>query len=297
MATTFKDIRSRYRTLSMLMKIIVINVAVFVVLRLSVIIMLFAGVDNPESILQWVELPSNPSALLHRPWTIVTYMFAQYDVLHLLFNMLWLYWFGIIFMSFSIGRRLGALYVYGGLVGAALYLLAYNFFPVFNGVNGLLIGSSGAVIAIVAATAVMVPDYKMNLLFLGAISLKWVAIVTIGLDLISVTGSNAGGHIAHLGGALIGVIYALRLRRGQDITAPVNRLLDHLANLFKRRPAPRFKVYENKGKTKAPQSHKDATADDRAKLDEILDKIKKSGYTSLTPEERKRLFDVSSRIK
>lgn len=297
MATTFKELMSRYSSLSMLMKIIVINVAVFVALRLAVIVMLFSGFDNPESVLQWVELPSNPSMFLRRPWTIITYMFAQYDVLHLLFNMLWLYWFGIIFMSFSTGRRLMALYVYGGLVGAALYMLAYNSLPLFNGVNGMLIGASGAVIAIVAATAVMVPDYKMHLLFLGAVSLKWVAIVTIGIDLLGVTGANAGGHLAHLGGALIGVIYALRLRRGHDITAPVNHLFDRVVNIFKPRPKPRFKTYRSDHTQHSRRSNTaDATAD-RAKLDEILDKIKKSGYTSLTPEERKRLFDVSSRIK
>lgn len=298
MATSFNQLLDRYRFSTMLMKIIIINAVVFLLLHVVAIVALFAGSAHPESVLQWVEMPSNPGLLLRRPWTVVSYMFAQYDVLHILFNMLWLYWFGVIFMSLSTGRRLLALYVYGGLAGAALYLLAYNVLPFFAGTDGMLIGASGAVIAVVTATAIMAPDYKMYLLFLGGVSLKWVAIVTIGLDLIGVTGANAGGHLAHLGGAIAGAVYALLLRRGTDITIPFCRVADMIANLFKGGvKKPGFKRYT--GSKTSPRSsvpHTDSQAD-QAELDIILDKIKKSGYSSLTPDERKRLFDVSKRIK
>lgn len=298
MATSFNQLLDRYRFSTMLMKIIIINAVVFLLLHVIAIVALFAGSAHPESVLQWVEMPSNPELLLRRPWTVVSYMFAQYDVLHILFNMLWLYWFGVIFMSLSTGRRLLALYVYGGLAGAALYLLAYNLLPFFAGTDGMLIGASGAVIAVVTATAIMAPDYKMYLLFLGGVSLKWVAIVTIGLDLIGVTGANAGGHLAHLGGAIAGAMYALLLRRGTDITIPFCRVADMIANLFKGGvKKPGFKRYT--GSKTSPRSsvpHTDSHAD-QAELDIILDKIKKSGYSSLTPDERKRLFDVSKRIK
>ena len=298
MATSFNQLLDRYRFSTMLMKIIIINAVVFLLLHVVAIVALFAGSAHPESVLQWVEMPSNPGLLLRRPWTVVSYMFAQYDVLHILFNMLWLYWFGVIFMSLSTGRRLLALYVYGGLAGAALYLLAYNVLPFFAGTDGMLIGASGAVIAVVTATAIMAPDYKMYLLFLGGVSLKWVAIVTIGLDLIGVTGANAGGHLAHLGGAIAGAVYALLLRRGTDITIPFCRVADMIANLFKGGvKKPGFKRYTG-SKTSSRNSvpHTDSQAD-QAELDIILDKIKKSGYSSLTPDERKRLFDVSKRIK
>lgn len=298
MATSFNQLLDRYRFSTMLMKIIIINAVVFLLLHVIAIVALFAGSAHPESVLQWVEMPSNLGLLLRRPWTVVSYMFAQYDVLHILFNMLWLYWFGVIFMSLSTGHRLLALYVYGGLAGAALYLLAYNLLPFFAGTDGMLIGASGAVIAVVTATAIMAPDYKMYLLFLGGVSLKWVAIVTIGLDLIGVTGANAGGHLAHLGGAIAGAVYALLLRRGTDITIPFCRVADMIANIFKGGvKKPGFKRYT--GSKTSPRSsvpHTDSQAD-QAELDIILDKIKKSGYSSLTPDERKRLFDVSKRIK
>lgn len=302
MATTFNTLLDRYRFSTMLMKIIIVNAVVFVALRVAVIIGFFGGMDDPSTVLRWVEMPSDPVALLHRPWTVVTYMFAQYDVLHILFNMLWLYWFGVIFLSLSTGRRMLALYVYGGLAGAMFYLAAYNALPVFHGVNGLLVGSSGAVIAVVVATAVMAPDYKMYLMFIGGVSLKWVAAVTIGLDLIGITGSNAGGHIAHLGGAVAGAVYALALRRGVDITTPFCRVADAVVNAFSamRRPRkPSFHAFRGASSgqsARRPAPHADSAAD-QAALDAILDKIKKSGYSSLTTQERKRLFDVSSRIK
>ena len=297
MATTIDSLLSRYRMSTMLVKIVVVNAVVFVGLRLAAIAGFFAGAPDVSAVLAWVEMPSALSALMHRPWTVLTYMFAQYDVLHLVFNMLWLYWFGMIFLNLSTGRRLLALYVYGGIAGAALYLLAYNVMPVFNGMNGVLIGSSGAVIAVVAATAIMAPDYKMYLLLFGGVSLKLLALITIGLDLIGVTGANAGGHIAHLGGALAGAVYALALRRGIDITKPFCQVADRVANAFApRRRRPSFRPYSGSPHSR-PSAPRAGNADDQATLDTILDKIKKSGYSSLTPDERKRLFDVSSRIK
>ena len=137
-------------------------------------------------------------------------------------------------------------------------------------------------------------------MFLGAVSLKWVAIVTIAIDLLSVTGANAGGHLAHLGGALVGVIYALSMRHGHDITAPLNAVIDRIVNLFRRKPRMgKFQNYRRHTSTppRKPQAGSRVSREDQAELDAILDKIKKSGYTSLTPEERKRLFDVSRRIK
>ena len=145
----------------------------------------------------------------------------------------------------------------------------------------------------------MAPDYRMNLLFLGAVSLKWIAVVTIGIDLLSVTGSNAGGHIAHLGGAAVGAIFALGLKRGHDIMAPLNSLIDAIVNLFRRRPKVRPARFRASGAPSAPRpkAPSAASAADQAELDNILDKIKKSGYSSLTADERARLFDVSRRIK
>lgn len=300
MATTIETALKRFASATMLMKIVVINVAVFLVLNIISIVMIFAGEESGRFIVeQWVAMPGNFGRLARHAWTPLSYMFSQIEPLHLIFNMLWLYWFGIVFQLLSTPKRMIGLYLLGGLGGAALYLLAVNTIPYFAGHGGLLIGSSASVIAIVTATAIMAPDYRMNLLFLGAVSLKWIAIVTIGIDLLSVTGSNAGGHIAHLGGAAVGAIFALGLKRGHDITAPLNSLIDAIVNLFRRRPKVRPARFRASGAPSAPRpkAPSAASAADQAELDKILDKIKKSGYSSLTADERARLFDVSRRIK
>lgn len=304
-AGTIRNLRQKFSSASMLMKIIVVNIAFFLVMRIAASVLILSG-NEPlvEQMLNLVQMPSAPGLLLTHPWTVITYMFAQYDVLHLLFNMLWLYWFGIVFNFVSTSRQLLALYIYGGIAGALLFMVAYNVLPFFTGHIGYLIGSSAGVIAIVTATAILMPDYRFNLLFLGPVSLKWVAIVTIGLDLIGITGANAGGHIAHLGGTVAGAWYGLSMRRGTDITAPLNGLIDRIVNLVRRLTSLKIPKRRRQERERRPQEPRETqpsprprtSAEDQEILDSILDKIKKSGYTSLTPEERKRLFDVSKRI-
>lgn len=142
-------------------------------MRIAASVLILSG-NEPlvEQMLNLVQMPSAPGLLLTHPWTVITYMFAQYDVLHLLFNMLWLYWFGIVFNFVSTSRQLLALYIYGGIAGALLFMVAYNVLPFFTGHIGYLIGSSAGVIAIVTATAILMPDYRFNLLFLGPVSLN-----------------------------------------------------------------------------------------------------------------------------
>lgn len=299
---------------SMLVRLIYINVAFFALLHIATLVLTFTDI-KPEYALTWIELPSSPDLFITQPWTIITYMFAQYDLLHILFNMLWLYWFGTIFLLTDTSKRMLALYIYGGICGGALFMAVYSLVPAYNYTLAWLIGSSASVIAIVTATAVMHPDYKVGLLFFGSVALKWIAIITIAIDFFSITGDNGGGHIAHIGGALTGVIYAVALKHGTDITKPFNRLADWWVNLVKRitspRPAKQSNDYtryryqsdnSSKTKTEKPKSEKNAESattnrDDEATLDEILDKIKKSGYSALTHEEKQRLFDVSRRIK
>lgn len=279
-----KELKYKWLTGSMLIRLVFVNVAVFLLLHLLAFIFGFTALGS-GAVLELVELPSNFNMFLRSPWTIVTYMFSQYDFLHLLFNMLWLYWFGEIFLLADSSKRMLALYLYGGIAGGVLFMLSYS----LMGMWGLIIGSSASVLAIVVATAVIHPDFKMNLLFLGEISLKWVAIVTIVIDFVSIGGSNTGGHIAHIGGALMGLCYAIALKRGVDITRPYCAAVDRLVNLWKRIVAPR-------PKSKASASSH-CSKSDEASLDEILDKVKKSGYGSLTREEKDKLFDVSRRIK
>lgn len=277
-----------WRCSTMLMRIIVVNAGVFVFLRLvGIVLMLMDSQVDIDYALQLVEVPSSLPLLLERPWTLLTYMFSQYDVMHVLFNMLWLYWFGVVFLQCCSPRQLLRLYLVGGVVGAALFIVSYHLLPVFHGGTGYLIGSSAGVIAIVAASGMMMPDFRFNLLLIGQVSLKWLAIITIGLDLIGVTGINAGGHVAHLGGAMAGLWFGYRIRKGHN---PLNFKLDwHKIKAFGSKMKP-------KG-VKTPSQDSRLRKSDQELLDAILDKIKHSGYTSLTPAERRRLFDVSRRIK
>ena len=232
MGDFFNTIRLRYNAGSMLMKLIYINIGVFLLLRIVALVILLSG-GNTDSWLHLFEVPSSLSLLLLKPWTIFTYMFAQYGILHLLFNMVWLYWFGKIFLFTGTPKQMLALYLYGGIAGALLFIAAYNTLPYFHGSVSWMIGSSASVIAIVTATAIRHPDYRIGLLLLGEIPLKWIAIATIGISILSIPDGNAGGNIAHIGGAIIGAIYGVMLNRGTDITRPLNNAIDLLVNCLK----------------------------------------------------------------
>lgn len=309
MADFIDTLRSRFRMASLLARIIYVNIGVFVVLRLIGIAGFLFRFDY-NAVISYIELPSSPMWFLRQPWTLITYMFAHYDVLHILFNMLWLWWFGQLFLQFFSPRRLTGLYFVGGIGGGLLYMLAYNLFPVFAWQEGLLLGASASVIAIVVATAVQAPNYRVGLLFFGNVSIKWIAIVTIFIDFINITASNAGGHISHIGGAIVGLLFVLMLRKGVDITAWFNAIIDFFVNSFRRissyRSVPRIHINplasRNRGKQSQQPRQKTGTRrsgispEDEREMDEILKKVKLSGYSSLTDEEKSRLFRTSRKL-
>ncbi len=239
----------------------------------------------------WLAVPASLHVLLYRPWTIITYMFYHEEFFHILFNMLWLYWMGRIFQEYLGNKKLFSTYILGGICGAVLYILAYNIFPLFSNAVGFshALGASAGVLAVTVATATLLPEYKIGIIFIGPVALKYIAIITVFLDLISVSGSNAGGHIAHLGGAMFGFFYIRQLRSGKDIASWFNRFADNIATIFKGRS--KMKV-----SYKRTTNDEDYIADKKSKqerTDEILDKISKSGYGSLTSEERDFLFKSS----
>ncbi len=293
-------LKQRYGSASLLMRFIYINIAVFVVLRVTGLVS-FLLTGSGDSFVQWVELPSSLLMLMQRPWTIITYMFSHYGLLHILFNMLWLFWLGRIFLDCFTPRQLGGLYVLGGLGGAALFVLAYNLLPSLASQQAMLIGASASVMAIVIAIAVYRPGYQVGLLFIGPVSLKWIAIVTVFLDLISIEGANAGGHIAHLGGMLVGLWFALGIKRGHDITSWINRAIDAVVSLFKNKKSDamrqpvggkRYKYHQSQPEKSSKNASSNNTRDE-ARLDEILGKLKRSGYDALTDEEKEFLFNAS----
>ena len=222
---------------SILKKLIFINIAVFILIRLlGILLLLFNLQDFP--ILLYLQLPASPMALLSRPWTLFTYMFTHFEFLHILFNMLWLYWFGELFLQVFNERQLGGLYVLGGLAGALLFVVSYNLFPYFQEVASFsfLMGASASVMAIVFAISFYRKEIEIHLLLFGRIKLIYLALFTFVIDLLAMTSDNAGGHIAHIGGALFGIWFASRYAQGKDLTAPINRLIDKLVNLGKRKP-------------------------------------------------------------
>lgn len=292
MGTILTDLRQKFKTGSLLTQLIFINTGVFILVRLISLVLSLFHLPAKE-FLNYLAMPSRLGELLVRPWTPLTYMFLHFDFLHLLFNMLLLYWFGQIFLRFFSQKQLGALYLIGGLAGGALYLLFFNIFPYFqiNFPGAYLLGASASVLAIVIATAVYLPDYKINLLFIGEVPLKYFALAIILIDLLSITSANSGGHIAHLGGALAGYWFARRWKQGKDITRPLNRLIDRIVNLFK--PRPKIKISHHKRNKDWEYNMRKNT--EMEEMDQILDKIKKSGYNSLTSEEKKKLFDAGNK--
>ncbi|CAN5431024.1 rhomboid family intramembrane serine protease [soil metagenome] len=276
-----------------LQRIILVNVVVylgFAIVR-AIMKLFMSSLDVYFIPSQWLAVPASLHALLLKPWTLITYMFYHEEFFHILFNMLWLFWMGKIFKEYLGNKKLLSTYVLGGISGAVLYIIAYNVFPLFSeSVNfSFALGASAGVLAITVAAATLLPEYRIGLMFIGPVALKYIAIVTVFLDLISVSGANAGGHIAHLGGALFGFIYVKQLKQGRDLASWFNNLVDRIVSLFK--GGSRMKVH-----------YKRAAGDDafvsgkkikQERTDEILDKISKSGYGSLTNEEREFLFKSS----
>lgn len=292
MESIFTDFKQTFRRGSMLAKLIYINTGVFIFVRLAVVLLMLFNTDG-GIFLRYLQVPSSLGLLLVRPWTLITYMFTHFDFWHILFNMLWLYWFGKIFLMFFNEKQLGGLYILGGLAGAFLFVLAYNLFPYFDTYvpNSYLMGASASVMAIVFAVSFYRKDFEINLFLIGRVKLIYLAIFTFVIDLLAVTSSNAGGHIAHVGGALLGIWFANRIARGKDLTAPVNRLVDWVVNLGKRKP--KMKVtYNRREKDYEYNARKNR---DNEEIDRILDKLRRSGYGSLSAEEKRKLFEASKK--
>ncbi len=272
---------------NILIRLIIINVAIFILLGLSM-----AGGNLFSFSIEWTHeyfsLSSDLNHLLYRPWTIVSYMFTHYDFIHLLFNMLWLYWFGEVLLLTMSKYHILSLYLIGGLCGAFIYETAYNLIPAFQLHTAELCGASAAILAIMTAAAFRSPDYRFNLLFIGAIKLKWIAIISIILVFIGIGGTNKGGELAHLGGVIAGTIFGFSLRKGYDILKPLNALLKIITSP-KRRQGGKI---QSKKFVKAMEKHQS----DVQRLDALLDKITKSGYNSLSAKEQKELKDLSNNL-
>ncbi len=280
-------------------QLILINVTVFVILAIIRVTLKWSSQDEIFlAIHNQFSLPNGFSEFLTRPWTIITYFFTHdlRGIFHILFNMLALYWFGQVLVSYLGSDKVVAIYVLGGLAGGILYLTVYNVIPnppEFLSGRAELVGASAAVFAVLAAAAALLPDYTFFLLFFGPVKIKWIAAIYIFLSVMGSVGQNAGGEIAHLGGALIGFMYIKQLQAGVNWGSWVTATLDWIQGLFK--PSPKVKVtYRKDESAKRPRGSSNSGVSQQ-EIDAILDKISDGGYESLTKEEREKLFKASKK--
>jgi membrane associated rhomboid family serine protease len=288
------DIKATFSRGNTLLKLIYINIAVFLLLTIiSIIGYLLSNPAVSVTALNLVSVPSSLKVLITRPWTLITYMFTHKDVLHILFNMLWLYWFGRIFLEYLDQRKLVSVYLLGGLCGALVYVLSFNIFPAFSGVveESVAIGASASVMAVVIAISAYVPNYAINLFLFGRIKIKYMALAIFILTSVVDFYVNSGGKLAHMGGALFGYLFTVNLKRGRDMGKGLNRILDFFATLFK----PRKKIKVTYRKPASDYDYNKVKADRQAEINRILDKISKGGYDSLTREEKDKLFNESQK--
>ncbi len=280
------EIKESFREGSALTRLIYINLAVFLLIRLANVFYFLAGVPFP--FLDWLALPADFGTLLSRPWTLLTYMFLHFDFLHILFNLLWLYWMGQIFLGYFDQNKLISIYLLGGITGGLFYIAGYNSFPVFSGIiaDSRLLGASASVIAIIAALAVHAPNHTLHLMFIGPVRMKYIALFSVLMYVIGISTTNAGGNLAHLGGAFWGMIYVLQLHRGIDPGKGIERLNSGIKKLF----APKRNVKLSYRKPVDDIEYNRMKNQDQVRMNEILEKISKSGYDSLSKEEKEILF-------
>ncbi len=294
MLDEFKNAFQRYNNSHI--QLILINVAVFLVMMLLWVPSEIFGFQNFYNIIyKQFSIPPGISEFLSRPWTILTYAFMHGGIFHILFNMLFLYWFGRLFIEYLGSDKLVAVYVLGALAGAVFYLLAYNSIPFYvsNQPSGM-VGASAAVLAIVVATATLLPDYTFFLLLLGPVRIKYIAAFVVISSYIGSIGSNAGGNLAHLGGAFIGFVYTKQLQAGVNWGGWITLTLDWIKGLFKAKP--KVKVsYRNQEYQEYRKASKPNQGITQAEIDAILDKISAGGYESLTKDEKEKLFKASKK--
>ena len=292
MDNILNNLKQEFKQGTILNKLIYLNVGVFLLFSiLGVFSFMFQF--NLSPILNQLYLPAENSKLLSQPWAFITYMFLHNGFLHLLFNMVWLHFAGKIFLQYLSPKQLLSTYILGGISGGLIFIIAYNYIPALAiyTQNAQALGASAAVLAIMVAIATYTPNYSVRFPFIGIVKLKHIAIFSVMLDLLSIPKGNAGGHIAHLGGALFGYLYIKQLQKGNDFSIGFTKWINNISNLFK--PKSKLKTVHKRKKTDT-QFNTEKSAQQIA-VDIVLEKISKSGYESLSKEEKATLFSASKK--
>ena len=294
MQSIWKDIRNKFNSGDSYSKILYTNIAFFLIYKASLVVSFLFQINYLNDFLvNYLYFPSNTIEFLKKPWTIISYMFLHVSFMHILFNMICLYFGSKLFLQYFNGKQLISVYIVGGISGALFYMFSYNFFPVFNSSlqNSVLLGASASVISIFIAVSTYVPNYRVSLPLIGSVQLKYIAIILIVLDIFNIEVSNPGGHISHLGGAIFGYIYIKLLKRGIDISVNYHNFI----NYFTRFKKNKFKKVYKRKNSSDDDLFRTNKANKQKKINEILEKISKSGYESLSKKEKELLFKESKK--
>ena len=290
------EIKFRFKTGGIYVQLIYVNVAAFVLLLL---VRLGFYLANDMETFFWLEhglmISANPELILYRPWTVVTHMFVHQGVWHLLGNMIMLHVGGMVFMNFHNSKRLISTYFLGGFSGAFVMVLAMNLIPRFSQYSDMIYasGASAAMLAVIVAAATTAPDFNLRLVFLGNVKLKWIALFVVVSNLLFMPEGNEGGRFGHLGGALFGYLYIRLSQNGTDLTVDFLKPWYWVKNKLAERDKP-IKVVHRKPRNDDEYNANKASKQEQ--IDVILDKIKRSGYESLSKKEKEILFKNSKEI-
>lgn len=295
-----EDFKSKLRNGNPITRLIIINVAVFLIVSIFRIISFLSGESGifltiEDFIKSNLALPLSLNGLIYKPWTLITYMFTHFSLIHIFWNLITLYWFGELFINYTNSKKLIPLYLLGGIVGALLTIVLFTLVPPFQGYLGAsMIGASAGVTAIIVATATLIPNVNMNMLFIGPVKLLYVALFVIFIDILNVASyDNVGGNLSHLGGALMGFLFIVQYKKGNDLSKGITKFFDWVSGLFKAGPTSKMKVaYKRKVSDEEYNYNKKI---EQETIDKILDKISKSGYESLSKTEKEILFKASGK--
>lgn len=293
-----EDFKAKFRSGNPITRLILINVALFLFVSIFRIITFLSGESGifilvEEFIKDNLAISLSFVDLAQKPWTLITYMFTHFSLMHIFWNMITLYWFGQLFINYTNSKKLIPLYLLGGISGALLTLILFTAIPAFQPFIGApMIGASAGVTAIIVATATLIPNVNMNMMFIGPVKLIYVALFVIFIDVLNVASyDNIGGNISHLGGALMGYLFIFQYKRGVDFSKGINRFFDWISGLLSLKPKSKMKVAYKRKVTDEEYNYNKKV--EQENIDRILDKISKSGYESLSKSEKDILFKAS----
>lgn len=280
-------LRQRFSQFNIAEKLILINVVCFIIpFFLRSIFFLF---DLPaQSFLSFFELPASIGDFIYQPWSLFTYGFLHDSIGHIFWNMLLLYYASQFFLNLFSTQRFINVYFMGILLGGLVFILSYAVFPAFKNQSPQMVGASAGVMAVLIFSCTYMPTQEVRLLFLN-VKLMYIGIALVIVDVLQIPTGNAGGHLAHIGGAALGYIYAQQLQNGKDIGSGFERLWKWLATLFTAQP--KMKTIHRTPRRNSKRS----VQSDQEKIDRILDKISASGYDSLSKEEKELLFNAGKK--